>query len=57
LGVRAAPPHCRPTFGLPLGVKVVVTEDDLGVQLVAFRIVQEALTNALKHAGPRIPST
>ncbi|MFJ5220491.1 sensor histidine kinase [Streptomyces sp. NPDC088354] len=44
--IRAAGPHVVYTAGGEL-------EDlDRGVQLMAYRIVQEALTNALKHAGP-----
>ncbi|WP_308121223.1 sensor histidine kinase [Paractinoplanes bogorensis] len=45
--IRAAGPHVE------YHSSGALDELDAGVQLAAYRIVQEGLTNALKHAGPR----
>jgi len=45
--------------GLPVQLDIVGNVDDLptGVGLGIYRIVQEALTNSLKHAGPGSSAT
>ena len=51
LGTLVARAH---TAGLPVELRIDGEARDLspGLDLVAFRVVQEALTNAIKHAGP-----
>ncbi|WP_066373390.1 sensor histidine kinase [Herbidospora mongoliensis] len=45
--------------GLPVDARVDGTPDHLaeGLQLVIYRIVQEALTNTLKHGGPGVTAS
>ena len=51
LGTLVARAH---TAGLPVELRIDGEPRELtpGLNLVAFRVVQEALTNAIKHAGP-----
>jgi signal transduction histidine kinase len=55
-GIRDLDPLCQRIRAAGPQVEYQSTGElgtlDLGVQLAAYRIVQEALTNTLKHAGP-----